>query len=169
MIETASVTRILRRFASVALLLLTLSQAPNSKAQSCTPATTPTPTLNGQSWGNDNPKSVYIDPSLPSAVQSSIALAISAFQSETGQPITAMSISPPDPGIFAQNAIRMMNNPAGSPSNFAQTSTQVITMGGNATTQQIIRVPQVSPLRPGLPPHPIAITTRSDPPCAQHP
>lgn len=106
-----------------------------AKGQTCSTSTTPT--LNGQSWKDNSTKNVYVDPTLPAAMQTSIKQAASDFGSQTGEPINLMSVDSSDPGTGAQDAIRIMNNSPGSPTNFAYTSANLVYSNGVATTLQI--------------------------------
>ena len=123
---------------STTLVLMALSvmliQKASCHAQTC-PASTPT--LSGQAWSDQAPKNVYIDPSLPAAVQASIAQAVSAFSSSTGEPITVLPAGTSDPGTATQDAIRILNSPSGSPTSFAHTANAVAFKNGVPTSQQV--------------------------------
>jgi hypothetical protein len=116
---------------SVALISLSTTLL----AQGC-PAST-TPSLNGQAWKDNGRKSVYVDPGLPAAMQTSIRQAAADFSSQTGQPINVLPAGSSDPGSSTQDAIRILNNASGSPTSFAHTSTVVVTQNGVSTNQQV--------------------------------
>lgn len=142
MISSIFSRRFLAIVFSFALLGYIISGAWRSqvvKAQTgCSTATTPT--SNNQYWKSGTTISVYIDPNLPSAVQTQIQQAVSDFATQAGLSsdgltLTALSAGTADPGISAANTIRFVNNANGSPNGLAYTSTSVLYQNGVATTQ----------------------------------
>ena len=110
--------------------------SPSTQAQTCSGTTTPT--LNGNSWADNGTKSLYVDPNLPPAIQASIRQAASDFATQTGQSISILPAGSADPGSSTQDAIRFMNNAAGSPNNFAYTgSVDIYSATGVDTKKQV--------------------------------
>jgi hypothetical protein len=112
----------------------------DANSQTCAPATTPT--LSGQHWAVPTINSlVYIDPNLPTAVQSAISTAVATFQSQTGEAVfvAPAGVTPPNPGdmVNSQGSIYMMNNPTLSPGAIANTGTVQKTTNGQPTNQQV--------------------------------
>lgn len=105
-------------------------------AQSCSSSTTPS--LNGKSWNSSAQKQLYVDPNLPQAVQGQIRQAAADFAAQIGQQINVLGAGIADPGIQTQGAIRMMNQPNGSPAAFANTAgLESYTSKGADTNKQI--------------------------------
>ena len=101
------------------------------------PAGSVRPPGNGQSWNGTGPQTVYVDSNLPQAVQDSIRGFAQAFASDSGQTINVLPAGSADPGEMTQGAIRFINDPAKSPANFANTTTDTVYLNGVNTNKQV--------------------------------
>jgi hypothetical protein len=119
----------------VFLFATMLAVEPGSVANAQTGCSSPP--SNNQYWAPGTPITVYIDPSLPQQVKDGINAAIADWSTQsalTGNNIQ-MTTTSKDPGDGIQNTVRVLNDPAGSPSNIAFTRTRIVTQNGVPTNQ----------------------------------